>query len=197
MIPNNPDDENLVAEFCDSEFAAQSRGFLIQRAAQVVYIARMCKSTRLTAAFLSKKYNRKFSRSPVEDILKKVRLKQIVVTPEQLAAAARQHPRSEHFAEMCPEVLDPNSKMEIGDTPTPTAKKAAATKREAKKSGNAENTISTPKKSDEMQKNAIVAPKPSTGTPVRVNPKEPESVERNELLEAVDAELGPAGVLID
>lgn len=118
----------------------------------------MCKSTRLTAAFLSKRFNRKFSRRPVEDILKKVKLNQIVVTPEQLAAAARQHPRSEHFAEMCPEVLDPNSKMEIVDTPTPAAKKAAATKRQAKKVGKA----ATPplKKTPESKQIEEDAPQP-------------------------------------
>jgi hypothetical protein len=152
MTTNDHDGENLVAEFCESEFAAQSRGFLIQHAAQVVYIAKMARSTRLTAKFLSKKFGREFSRRPIEDILKKVKLKEIVVTPEQLAAVARQHPRAEHFAEMCPEALDPYSKMKIEDTPKPASKKTAATKREAKKSTKEVIAATTPKQVIESKK---------------------------------------------
>lgn len=100
----------LVAEFCDSEFYPQSRGFLIQHAAQVVYIARMCRSTRRTAAFLSQKFGREFSRRPVEDILAKVESGEIVVTTEELEAAANQHPYALQFAKTCPEALNPTGK---------------------------------------------------------------------------------------
>jgi hypothetical protein len=144
MITNHHNEESLVAEFCDSEFAARSRGFLIQHAAQVVYIARMSRSTRLTAAFLSAKFKRKFSRRPVEDILMKVKLKVIRVTEEELAAAAKQHPDAQRFAEMCPEALDPTSKMKIEDAPTPAAKKAAANKKAAQKSGKVERATGKP-----------------------------------------------------
>jgi hypothetical protein len=191
---NHHDDEKLVAEFCDSEFAARSRGFLILHAAQVVYIARMSRSTRLTAAFLSAKFKRKFSRRPIEDILKKVKLKEIVVTPEQLAAAARQHSWAENFAEMCPEALDPNSKMKIEDAPTPAARKAAMTKRAAKKAAKVEKAAVTPPKKPTETKiiEEVAAAKRSFENAGKIQSEEP-----NDLLDAVDAELRAAGIPFD
>lgn len=134
----------LVAEFCDSEFAPRSRGFLVPYAAHVVYIARMCRSTRLTAAFLSKKFDRTFSRRPVEDILAKVKKGEIVVTPEQLAQVAAEHPMAQHYAERLPDMLNPTSKMEIEDAPTPAAKKSAATKKAKTTSKKAKATTEAP-----------------------------------------------------
>lgn len=106
-IVRSPGNQQLVSEFCDSKFAPKSRGLLIPYAAQVVYIARMSRSTRLTAAFFSKKFGRKFSRRPVEDILAKVKTGEIVVTTEQLAAAAEQHPYAREFAATFPKILNP------------------------------------------------------------------------------------------
>jgi chemotaxis protein histidine kinase CheA len=125
--PVNPGIDPLVAEFCESEFYPQSRGFLVQYAAHVVYIARMARSTRRTAAFLSKKFGRKFSRRPVEDILAKVKSGEIVVTAEQLAQVASEHPKAQHLASLYPDILNPTSKIEIEDTEE-EEKKAVAKK---------------------------------------------------------------------
>ena len=114
--PANPGIDPLVAEFCESEFYPQSRGFLVQYAAHVVDIARMTRSTRRTAAFLSKKFGRKFSRRPVEDILAKVQSGEIVVTAEQLAQVANEHPKAQHHATLYPDILNPTSKIEIEGT---------------------------------------------------------------------------------
>lgn len=119
--------QKLVADFCDSEFAPKSRGFLVPYAAHVVLIARMSRSTRLTAAFLSEKFGRKFSRRPVEDILAKVKMGDIVVTADQLAEVAAEHPAAQHFASLYPDILNPTSRIEIEDAPAP-AKKTAARK---------------------------------------------------------------------
>jgi hypothetical protein len=193
MEPFNDKQENLVAEFCESEFAALSRGFLIQYAAQVVYITQMSRSTRVTAAFLSAKFKRKFSRRPIDDILKKVKLGKIVVTPEQLSAAARQHPRAEMFAEMCPESLDPTSLIKIEDTSSPPTKQEATKKaeRQAKKTANKielkESTSHEPEPTPEPIPTAEPStPKPApvvTGTGLKQIYSDEQMVERRRLLD--------------
>jgi hypothetical protein len=70
-------------------------------------MTRMTGSSRLTAEFLSQKFGRKFSRRPVEDIINKVRRGEIVITSDQLAAIAREHPMAQRYAEHHPEILDP------------------------------------------------------------------------------------------
>lgn len=180
--------QKLVADFCDSEFAPRSRGFLVPYAAHVVYIARMSRSTRLTAAFLSEKFGRKFSRRPVEDILAKVKKGDIVVTAEQLAAVASEHPSAQHHAELYPDILNPTSKMEIEDAPTPAAKKAAATKRDAKKSGKAETQAKTTNTLPPRS-----APKNSAPAAAPVKPEErsPEKQKQFEALERMKQKLIP------
>jgi hypothetical protein len=110
----------LVAEFCESTFYPNSRGLLIPHAAQVVYIARMARSTRRTAAFLSKRFGRKISRRPVEDILAKVESGEIVVTTEELEAAANQHPYAQQFAKTFPEALHPTGREDEPNGTVPT-----------------------------------------------------------------------------
>lgn len=189
--------QKLVADFCDSDFAPRSRGFLVPYAAQVVYIARMSRSTRLTAAFLSKKFGRKFSRRPVEDILAKVKKGDIVVTAEQLAEVAREHPSAQHHAELYPDILNPISKMAIEDAPTPASKKSAATKREAKKSIKEEKAATTPPVKPTSTKTEDTAPKPSFGNVGSEVSKKLEDSEPNELYDEVEAELRAAKLPID
>jgi hypothetical protein len=195
--------QKLVADFCDSEFAPRSRGFLVPYAAHVVYIARMSRSTRLTAAFLSEKFGRKFSRRPVEDILAKVKKGDIVVTAEQLAAVASEHPSAQHHAELYPDILNPTSKMEIEDAPTPAAKKAAATKRDAKKSGKVGKAAGKPEVTTkpvtevkpipppvEEEPNGKFTPRPEGSTGLRQNCTNEELEEQRLLIAESKRALG-------
>ena len=123
---------NLVAEFYESKYANKSRGFLTLYAAHVVFIARMTRSSRLTAEFLSQKFGRKFSRRPVEDILKKVSRGEIVITRDELADVAKEHPTAQRYAELNPEILDPGKPAKKTGAKK-AAKKTAAKKTAAKK----------------------------------------------------------------
>lgn len=122
---SRPEEPNLMAEFLESKFPAKARGFLNPYAAQIVFMVRMTGSSRITADFLSQKFDRKFSRRPVEDILSKVRRGEIVITTEQLAAVAREHPTAQRYAELHPEVLIPIGAAKSKSARKPAAKKAA------------------------------------------------------------------------
>jgi hypothetical protein len=117
---NGTGEPNLMAEFLESKFAVKTRGFLNPYAAHVVFMTRMTGSSRTTAAFFAEKLQRKISRRPVEDVLNKVRRGEIVITSDQLAAVAREHPTARRYAELNPEILDPTA---AGGKP---AKKTAA-----------------------------------------------------------------------
>lgn len=98
---------NLMAEFCETQYPARARGFLTPYAAHVVFMTRMTGSSRLTATFFAQKLGRSISRRPVEDIINKVRRGEVVITSDQLAAIAREHPTAQRYAEHHPEILDP------------------------------------------------------------------------------------------
>ncbi len=149
----------------------------------------MCRSSRLTAKFLSKALKRDFSRRPVDDLLAKVKSGEIVVTPEQLARAAAQHPKSTHFAELCPDILNTTNHIEMEDVTEPM-KKITTSKREMKDKRT--NTGTTNKKTRE-----VAAPKSSALSATGANPKDHCSEKSNELLDKVDAELRQAGIPYD
>ena len=127
-----PTDAPYLAEFCE-DFAPQSRGFLVPHAAEVILMTRIG-SIRLATQYFSKKFNRKFSTKPINDIIAKVRRGEIVVTEEEIAAKAKCVPLAAQFVEKCPWMLNPKSSKSLEQQkPTPAEKQTTIDKKIAKK----------------------------------------------------------------
>jgi len=164
--------ERMMAKFCE-KFVNRSRGFLIPHAAYVVMIARVSRSTRLTAEFLSEEFGRKISRRPVADILASVKRGDIVVTAEDLAMIAKEHPYSEKFVQMFPTLTDPRNTKVIVDEPegkrTAAAKKTAAKKKAAvaeATAGEREEKTKPAKPNPKGTEQSPLDPAPATGAPI-------------------------------
>lgn len=170
---------NLIAEFYESNYATKSRGFLTLYAAHIVFMTRMTGSSRLTAEFLSQKFGRRISRRPVESIINKVRRGEIVITSDELAEIAREHPTAQRFAEHHPEILDPAlavgnpvKKTAVKKRARKTAKKAArksaarkVAKKAAKKSGKVAKTAAKKKAAKKPRRAPRSGPDPGPELP--------------------------------
>lgn len=129
MIMSN--DAPYLAEFCE-DFAPQARGFLVPHAAEVILMTRIG-SIRLATQYFSKKFNRKFSTKPINDIIAKVKRGEIVVTEEEIAATAKCVPLAAQFVEKCPWMLNPRSSKSLTEKPVSAAKQVDTARKTAKK----------------------------------------------------------------
>jgi hypothetical protein len=178
-------DAPYLAEFCE-DFAPQARGFLVPHAAEVILMTRIG-SIRLATQYFTKKFGRKFSTKPINDIIAKVKRGEIVVTEEEIAAKAKCVPLAAQFVEKCPWMLNPRSSKTLTEEPTPTEKKRAAkksTKVEIEAHETAEPLISEPK-GFTPRKPVIAA------APVKPEERTPEKQKQFEALERMKQKLIP------
>jgi len=142
--------QTWIPEFCERQ-GSKSRLALIPYAADILLMVRM-EGYRATAQFFSQKMGKKFSTTPIVDIVKKIEAGVLVVTREQIIEIAQSHPRSAKFLQTCPEAADPQpNKTAIPEQPpmpkakaTPHKSKKSPTKSKAIKPAQAEPTPSTP-----------------------------------------------------
>jgi hypothetical protein len=145
-----PNDAPYLSEFCE-EFAPQARGFLVPHAAEVILMTRIG-SIRLATKYFTKKFNRKFSTKPINDIIAKVKRGEIVVTEEEIAAKAKCVPLAAQFVEKCPWMLNPRSSKTLVEEPTPSAKQTIIEKKIAKKKAKEKEKEAAEEKEPEVRK---------------------------------------------
>lgn len=99
--------EKIIFDYCENH-GLKTRGVLIAFA-PAVYILYRLDGIRGCAEHFSKALSTTITRRQVEGVLLKIRSGSIKVTPDELLAAAKAHPRAHAYFQNFPDALNPVS----------------------------------------------------------------------------------------